>query len=258
MAKRSKLSNADEILRTMYPDLRTSDDDETEDKTAKGGGGSDDIAALKEQIARLEGQISSAASRSTPPPASRQETPPQAPTIDYSKAPDPIQEPAAYAKFVRDATQATIDYEKQAYQYQQRQASNKNNRTAELWNTFSESYKDYASNEERVEVAASRVLAKAAAKGIDTDKYMYESSDKFMKDVTAEIDRLFGKPQSGKSGDGDDDDDDDDDDRSTGLPGGATGGTDGPRGGSQKAPPSKYGELGSELKAWQQKVGISY
>lgn len=252
MPKKNKLASADDILKQMYPDLPTSDDNVDEgDGGAKKAGADDQIAALQAQIAELKGQMSASASRDTPAAPTRTESAPVMPVIDYSKAPDPIQEPQAYAKFVRDATQATIDYEKQAWAYQNRQQNTQANRLNDLWTTFSESHKEYAGNEDRIEVAASRAIQKALAKGVDTDKYMYEQSDKFMKDVVTEYDKLFGKPQAGEEGDDDDDDDDAE------ILGGAVA-SGGNKGGSQKAPPSKFGELSSEIKAWQQKVGIAY
>lgn len=247
MAKKAKVDNADEILRMMYPDLRTSDDDEPKDKPENAD--ADRIAAFEAKIAALEGRLASGGSdREAPAPQRGLPTPPMKPQIDYSKAPDPIQDPQGYAAFVHNATQATITYEKEAYQWQQRVAQSQAGRVEALWTSFRENHADKAKDETRVEVAAQRVVARAQAAGIDTDKYMFEQSGKFLKDVASEIDKLW---PSSDNGQGDDDDDDD----MTDLPGGQAGGRT-QNSGAQPKKESRYGELGSEVLAWQQKTGF--
>jgi hypothetical protein len=251
MAKKKQLS-ADDVLAQMYPDLMTSDDFVEEKKEEKPATGADAaaITALQQQIANLNSQLANVSKVNSA--LSTQVTvdaPPARPVLDMSKAPDPLDDPKGYAKFVHDNAMATVNYEKEAYLYQQRQQQTAAQRQASLWASFSTKYAPYAKNDKQVEIAATQVLNRLKSNGIDTDKYMTTQSEDFMKDVAAEIDGLFGKPK-----DVDADEDDDDDDR-TDVFGGGFAGAKLSAGGKQ-APPQKYGALGTELKAWQEKTGF--
>jgi hypothetical protein len=250
MAKKANQQvSADDILKQMYPDIKTSEDYEDEQKakqTTTGDDTSKTIAALQAQIARLEGSVSAS---QRPAPVTQNYAAPQRPVIDWDKAPDPIQEPGKYGRFLAEANQAIIDYEKQAWQYQSSQQNLNTARTQNLWAKFEANYKEYTENTDRVEIAASRVLQRLQGAGMDTDAYMYGQSDQFMKDVVAEIDTLWGKGGSG----GEDDAEDDDDNRTVVL-GGAGGNAKGPS--QQQEQPQKYGSLSNDVLAWQEKTGF--
>lgn len=254
MAK--KKSSAEEILAQMYPDLKTSDDyADPAAKQAAAAAPNAEVAALQAKLAALEGQI--AVSQRTAAALTSQQTrdmPPQAPVIDYSKAPDPVEDLAGYTKFMLDAQEARINYEKQAIGYNQRQQQAVATKTATLWDTFKATHGDYTKDEKRIEIATTQVINRAKAMGLDTERYMYGNSDQFMKDVVAEFDGLFGKPGGGGGQSVTTDDEDDDaDDRATVLGGGVAtqqGQTAG------KQPPPRYGNLSQEVMTWQEKTGF--
>jgi hypothetical protein len=177
--------------------------------------------------------------------------PPAELDLDKLNLPDPIEDPKGYAKAVHAATladaAARIKYEKDVIMWQNRQASAAQTKSDALLNDFSAKYGAYSKNPKQVEVAAARVLSAAKARGEDINDYMYGHSDQFYSDVVAEIDDLFGKPTGAA--------DEDDDDRADALPSGQIGGQDGPSG-ERKAPPSRYGALGSDLRDWQEKTGF--
>lgn len=254
MARKKELT-ADDIIRQMYPDLKTSDDYAAEAEAAKKaatGGDNDpskELQALRTQIASLEGQLSTVTR-----PVARQTTmqAPQPPVIDWDKAPDPVEDPKGYARFVHNSTQAQINYEKEAWNYNNQVATTQSRKVDGLWEQFGKDYPSYAKRTEHVEIAASRVLEKAKAQGLDTENYMYGQSAKFLKDVTAEVDRLFGKAATAGA-DEDNDDDDDDDDRSQVFGGGAAG-VAGLAKVTQPAEP--YGAMSRDILAWQEKTGF--
>ncbi len=62
-----------------------------------------------------------------------------------------------------------------------------------LWEDFGDLYPDY--DQERVEFAAGKVAEKAKRKGIDVEKYMFVTSERFIKDTAKEYERLFGVPE---------------------------------------------------------------
>lgn len=252
MAKKQNIT-ADDILKQMYPDLKTSDDFQAE-KAPDAGSPEAKIAELTAQIATLTGK---GLQNDLPRGKSRelQALPqaPQRPVIDYNTAPDPILKPQDYAAWVHESTAAQIEFEKQNYAWEQQVGAVQGNRQNALWNDFQTSYKAYAGNAEKVGIAAEKVISKNKAAGVNTEKYMFEDSDRFMKDVTDTYDRLFGKPKD--DGNTDDDADDGDDDRTSFQGSGAPASRDGPA--STQRPPEKYGALGSAVDDWQKKAGFA-
>lgn len=256
MGRKAK-QTADEILRQMYPDLQTSEDFTPEaEKKAETAQPNADVVALQAKIAALEGQI--AVSQRTAAALTSQQTrdiAPQAPQIDYSKAPDPVEDAAGYTRFMLEAQRAQIEFEKQQMVYNQRQAQAVATKTATLWDTFKATHADYTKDEKRIEIATTQVINRAKAMGLDTERYMYGNSDQFMKDIVAEFDSLFGKPGGKQETAADDDEaDDEDNDRAAFLGGGVATA----QGQSHKnAPPPKYGNLSQEIMTWQEKTGFT-
>lgn len=254
MARKNQAASADEILKQMYPDLLDSTDYEAQEakkaEAAKTPAGPS-IEDLQRQIAVLEGRVQVTSRPVTP--IARVSVAPQRPIIDESKAPDPITDPQGYARWTRAAVAADIQYEKELFAFQNQQQQASAGKVSQLWDDFKNNYTDYAKRSDQVEIAAERVIRKAAAAGVDTDAYMYQQSDNFLKDVVKEVDKLFGKPKAGDDDTGDDDDDDTDDNRTAVLSGSSAG-----RGGPSAARPApqKYGELSTEIMAWQEKTGF--
>lgn len=251
MAKAKQLT-AEDILKQMYPDLKTSEDFPVETKPAEGTPEAK-IAELTAQIALLSGK---GGGNDAPRGKSRElQALPQAPVrpiIDYNTAPDPVQNPKEYAAWVHESTAQQIEYEKQNYAWQNQVGAVQGNRQNELWNDFRSTYKVYAGETEKVGIAAQKVIEKNKAAGVNTEKYMFEDSDRFMKDVTETYDRLFGKP---KDANDDADADDGDDDRTSFQGSGAPASRDGPV--ATLRPPEKFGALGSAVEAWQKATGFA-
>lgn len=246
MAK--KTVSADDILRQMYPDLPTSDD--FKPAAAAGASAEPTIAELQAQITALKAGNYQAASK---PIRGRPLDLPVAPTrpvFDLSKAPDPIQQPQDYAAFVRQMTEADISYEKKQYQWEQQAQKATADRVVGLWDDFSGAYGAYGKDPKKVEVAAAQVVNKKNAAGVNTNKYMFEDTDSFFNDVTKEYDELFGKPKPVLEGAGDNDDDED----NRGVVSGGGVGSTAPV--NVARPPEKFGALGSDLDAWQQRTGF--
>lgn len=248
MAKKNGVT-ADDILKSMYPDLKTSDDYVDPNAKTEETDSAKQISALQAQIAALTG------TRDTPKAKNRElQALPQAPVrpiMDMATAPDPVQYPKDYATWVSQQTSAQIQYEKDNWAWQNSVVQTQNNRANELWDDFRSANKAYAADQEKVSIAAERVIAKNKAAGVNTEKYMFEDSARFMDDVTATYDKLFGKP---KDSDGGSADDDDEDDRSTIQSAGAPAGRNGP--GDVAPKPEKFGALSQDINAWQQKTGF--
>lgn len=252
MAKKNRTS-AEDVLRMMYPDLKTSDDDTPPKVEEKKEDPATTIAQLQARIDQLQGIVSTSTGR-TAAPIAKQDPVPMAPVHDYSKAPDPAVDPKGYAAFVLEESRKDVEYEKQLFLYQQRQAKTQGDRVSGLWQDFTENYEIYAKDQTKVEVAATRVAERARAKGIDVDTYMYGTSDQFMKDVVKEIDKLWPDyaTKAASAGDEDDDDDDEDNRASFVSPQGAASGKPAPKGEQQ----GKYGALGQAIIDWQTQTGM--
>lgn len=256
MARRKKDEQPDTntaILKQMFPDLKTRDDDEPE-QTAGGGKPAPDLAAqlaeLKAQLASQSQELESArrerAAITTVPVA---DTMPQAPQIDPKSAPDPIVDPAGYAKFIQDNISAGLEYRQQLEAWQARQHGGQQARIATLWEDFSKTHPDYAKDQRKVRIAAQQVADRAAAKQLNVDNYMFRNSSQFMADVVKEMDDLFGQP--GKVDNTTDDDDEDD------RSGGIFGGQEGNNKPAQITTRSeKLGSMSADINAWQEKSGF--
>lgn len=252
MARKKDLS-AEDVMKRMFPDLPTSEDVPVTKTADPADQTQATIKALQDQIAQMQGQLTNT-SRANQALSSQAQTemPPQYPQIDYGQAPDPVADPKGFAMFHQKATAALVAYERDNVLYLQRQQGKQATKTAQLWSDFEGSYGDYAKHTEQVEIAASRVIAKAAAKGVDTDKYMYANSAAFMQDVTKEMDRLF--PGLTATGAADNDDDDDDDERTNVFGGGVQSGNG--KADAQHVAPERYGNLSKDIMEWQEKTGF--
>lgn len=250
--------SAEDILKQMYPDLPSSDDYVQENPATKQTQNQPNVdpqvAELKAQLAALQAQVQTQTKTASALMSQAvQDMPPQMPQIDYSRAPDPVEDPKGFAEFNMRATQQLLAWKEADFEYKQRQRTTTQTRNDILWDKFTKDYPAYAENDERVGIAAEMVVKRAVANGTDPDKYMYGNSAGFMQDVVHEIDRLWGKPQTGVDTDDDDIDDDEPATRTDGLFGGS--GQSGDATSKSKAPPSQYGALSQELMAWQEKTG---
>lgn len=260
MARKPKTNqvSADELLRALYPDLPTSEDYTDPLAAAMNDGKKDTpaasdpkLAALEQQVAALQGQLQQTARvNGALMTQASTDLPPQRPVIDYSQAPDPTVDHAAFAKFMAEANAATLQYEKDLYNWQAKQQNDVATKTANLWDTFAHDYPELAKNSKRVEIAAAEVISKARLAGKDVDKYMFAGSPQFLKDVADEINSLWGAPSNK-----DDDDDDDYAEDRTDMLGGGAGGQSVASTKGRQAPPEKYGALSQDVLAWQKATG---
>lgn len=183
--------------------------------------------------------------------------------------PDPLSEPEKYAEAVASmVTQRTND----ATTRQNQEATRRQDleeRVEDLWGDFGEKYPDYAEDQEKIEFAAARVLKRAKRRGVDVERYMFTSSDLFMKDVAGEMEKVFGEPEKDNTEDDTtprrgstrrasgssrkrDSEEDFDEGRSAGIFGGQDSGNSPGRARTEKETPSMMDDLMSV----QKKLGI--
>lgn len=108
------------------------------------------------------------------------------------EVPDPTVDPDGFVKATeRKAQQAAA---KKSFEDQQaaRRQQDINEKVKGLWEDFAEDYPDHAADQDRVEFAAAQVIKRAQRRGIDPQRYMFVTSEKFMADVAAQMEKTFG------------------------------------------------------------------
>lgn len=213
------------------------------------GKGNPDIEALKKQIASLTEGLTAArqtnmALMSQAPTV--QKRPPAG--IDTKGLPDPTLNPDQYAA---EVSRRTAAYQKEVTEYERHQAGQQQTeaqRLNALWEEFGENYEAYAGDEEKVSFAAQKVARRAQSKGIDLNKYMYQNSDQFMRDVVSVYDKTFGKPKV--ESEVEEETDDDESENAVVFGGIQSGGKP-----NTKDAPEGHDDMFADLKEFQQKGG---
>lgn len=176
------------------PDLPF-DDGEPTAKAAEGPS----VETLQARLAELERQLTAqqetnlALMARAPVQQQPNLTPP---TVDTKDLPDPVQNPDGYASELHKRTAAALETRMNQVAYVQQMAKAQSERLEGLWGEFVDAYEPYAQNRKLVEFAAREVVNRAAANGIDTEKYMFVYKDRFMKDVVSELTKLGVKPDA--------------------------------------------------------------
>ena len=108
--------------------------------------------------------------------------------------PDLLENPEEYAKALERQITARVEGRMAATQAQAATEQKANAKYTDLWDDFKTTHKDYSEDFKRVQYAANQVANDLKKQGLDVEKYMFTYRDKFMQDVTREMDSIFGKP----------------------------------------------------------------
>lgn len=207
-------------------------------------------------------------------PQQRQEQAPQFPTLNLDDLPDPIREPdkfkkelaARQQKFTQDAVVATA----QTIGQKQAATQDYNAKIDEVWAQFNTKYKDFADQDDIVQVQTQKLLKEAEARGVDMDTYVFGNTEKFIDElggrVKSRLEALGWKPKSGQESGHEDESepakgletqaDAEDAGRTTVFQGGdfgTLGGAPAPKGKQKEGSASS---LVDELRATQKRMGI--
>jgi hypothetical protein len=254
-AKQTKTTADPNAGRLIMPDLQWMEtpEEKAEAQKAAGTDANAQLKALQDQIAALKGDLEnqSAANRAMMAQPLVQAAP-QAPKMDMTNLPDPTLEPEAYASEVARRTTAYIGQVEQQRAAAAGAAQSETRRVDALWEDFTEKYPQYADKNDQVEYVATKLAQRAAARGLDVNKYVFGASGVFMSDVAKEMEKVFGKADTDTEAE-----DDEPDNRTAGLAGGQESGgravkpDEGPR--SAFAPGSMFGGI----QDWQAKTGFT-
>lgn len=118
----------------------------------------------------------------------------QEPKLNMDGLPDPLDKPKEYgealAKRVADFNAETQRF----YREQERQRQAAAPDFDGLWREFSTTNEAYLEDQEGLEFIVNKVKKDAERKGLDLNRYMFQNSDRFFRDITTAYDKRFGKP----------------------------------------------------------------
>lgn len=196
------------------------------------------IGALE---ARLEQMTMMQMVQPEPVKINTQITPPQ-----KKELPDPTLYPEEYARAVHENIMSELNAKQQAEREQAQTKQQESSKYDALYEDFAIAYPEIAEHEDRLEFVAAQVVRDAQKRGIDPNRYMFQHQQKFMADIAARYEQVFGsKTDEGKG------EEDQDDGRSTSIFGGLEAG---PQGGRRQTPPQ--GDMIKEIHAEQRKMGL--
>lgn len=171
----------------------------------------------------------------------------EAPKLDLTNLPNPIDDPEGYAKEMNVRYEKGLKDQSQYLQETQNASRQQDGKVNELWDNFSERYPQYADDPDKVEFAALKVAKAAQRRGVDLNRYMFQTQEKYMRDVAQEFEKSFGTKEEADDGD---DEADAPADRSIGIMPGGKGPT------RAAEPKGKKGDLISDLHELQIKTGF--
>lgn len=267
ITRRRKQAPKEEIPESIFDALnahKLGDDGEDDTRKPKGNGANEpSVADLMKQIEglnkRIESQDRSNLALTAAAPTIDVNLPAE-PKINLEGLPDPLDNPKGYGEELARRT-SQYNRDSQVYEAAKNTKSGPKYDGDALWEDFASEYGDYATDKEGVEFAVGLAVKQAQRRGLSVEKYMYQNSDRFFRDVTKVYDKRFGKPEQGDDGLDDtptprrrqreaSQDDDGDEGRTGGIFGGVDGGA-GSRG-PQKPQP---GDMIKDLQDIQRKSG---
>lgn len=155
-----------------------------------------DVKSLQERLAALETETKTMrqTNMALMQQAPRVQEQPKVEEISLDGLPDPLDNPKGYLAELNKRIVGSVESRVKAG-IAQATAGAGDNRAQELFNDFAsrDEYSAIAEDEEKLGIAATMVVNRMAARGVDTEKYMYQGRDMFFKDVAAEYTRVFGK-----------------------------------------------------------------
>lgn len=173
---------------------------EDNDHNEDGDGGGDKNDALAKQLADLQNQMAelqraNMALLATPQSFNNADTFTPA---DPNKItlPDPALDPDGFDKAVAERNQVRYDNTRRKEETERRRNADVEEKVEDLWNSFGEKYPDMAEDKDKIDFVSTKLAKQAAKRGIDVQRYMFVTRDKFLDDVADEYVKVFGEPES--------------------------------------------------------------
>lgn len=188
------------LFGSSMPTAQVFDDVDGEDAPSREELEKDKIAELEAQLRRVNEKLETRDSDLDylQQPSHRSQTN-EGPIIVDPKSvalPDPALDPDGFSNATQQRTQIVLENDRRRRDFDTRQKNDLDTKVADLWADFGDKYPEMAADKKRIDYIASQLAQDAARKGIDPQKYMFGTPNRFMKDVAKEYVSIFGEPET--------------------------------------------------------------
>lgn len=108
--------------------------------------------------------------------------------------PDPALDPEGYDKAKAERDNIRYENRRRQEDFKTRQERSNQNKIDGLWDDFADRFPDI-DDKERIDFVATKVAQDALKRGLDVERYMFVTRDKFMNDVAKKYEDVFGLPE---------------------------------------------------------------
>lgn len=176
------------------PMAQVFEDVDNEDKTNE----VDEVAELKAQLAELQSKVNErdADIPYLQAPSYQSQTVQSPVDVDPNtvQLPDPVQYPDEYAAAVEKRIEIRHQNKSRREDFDAKNKNDLQSKLGELWADFGEAYPEMVENKDRIDYIAQKLAVDAAKRGLDPQKYMFGTRNRFMKDVAKLYVSTFGDP----------------------------------------------------------------
>jgi hypothetical protein len=109
--------------------------------------------------------------------------------------PDPALDPDGYDRALAQRQNIRAENQRRQNDIQNRRQQETSDKVADLWENFQDKYPDISDDQERIDFIASSLAKQAQRRGLDLERYMFVTADKFMDDVANKYYEVFGEPE---------------------------------------------------------------
>jgi hypothetical protein len=115
--------------------------------------------------------------------------------------PDPALDPDGYDRALAQRQNIRAENQRRQNDIQARRQQEASDKVADLWENFQEKYPNIADDQDRIDFIASSLAKQAQRRGLDLERYMFVTADKFMDDVANKYYEVFGEPEGDNEND---------------------------------------------------------
>lgn len=176
-------------------------DHEFDGKGKEGDYGSDArIEALAKQLTDMQNRLSEAERTNmallTMPQGNRSQVTDQPMFVDPMtvKLPDPALDPDGFDAATARRNELRDQNRTSKAEFESRRKREQDDKVEDLWANFSSKFEDYAGDREKIDFVSIKLAKAAQRRGIDVERYMFVTQDKFMQDIVSEYNKVFGEP----------------------------------------------------------------
>lgn len=124
--------------------------------------------------------------------------------VDSVPLPDPALDPDGYDAAVGKRQEIRSQNADRKRDFDRTRQQEINDKVDGLWEAFGDRYADMAEDKERIDFVSTAVVKAAQKRGVDIERYMFVTQDKFLSDVAKKYVEVFGEPDSNDADDFDD------------------------------------------------------